>query len=237
MALKSLILAGGFGRRLRTTLKKFPKSMAPVGKKPFLEYLIMQLIKYKIQDVVLCIGYLGKQIKEYFGDGSRWGIRILYSEEKKALGTGGAIKLASRFIENETFLVMNGDSFLDSDLNAMIAFHNNHRALATIAVVQVEDTSRFGKVEINRRGEIERFVEKNTSGPGIINGGIYVFNHKMLERIPDAPVSLENEVLPHLINQGLFGMLVKGLFIDIGVPKDYKWLKENSYKLLNIITP
>jgi len=233
--MNNLILAGGLGTRLQSVLKMCPKPMAPVGGRPFLEFLILQLRKWGMQDIILCTGYLGNQIKEYFGDGKTWGIRIRYSEEDKPLGTGGAIKLASRFIEEECFLVMNGDSLLEVDLNAFIAYHYSRQALATMALVKIDDTSHFGKVDISPKGEIVRFVEKGMSGSGLINGGIYIFNRKVLERIPADTISLEREVLPHLIGQRFYGMPVKGFFIDIGIPKNYKRLLSQPEVLSRIV--
>lgn len=177
--MKALVLAGGLGTRLRELINDRPKPMAPIAGRPFLEYLIIQLKRYELNDIVLCIGYLGEYIKGYFGHGSRWGVHISYSQENEPLGTGGAIKLAEELVQEKNFLVMNGDSFLDIDLNSLIDYHLKKKALATIALVEVEAPSRYGAVEINEKGEIESFTEKgHSSRSKLINGGIYGFNRR-----------------------------------------------------------
>jgi len=234
--MKALILCGGLGTRLKSVINDRPKSMASIAGKPFLEYLILQLKRQGFADIVLCTGYLGEQVKAYFGDGSGWGVHISYSHEPEPLGTGGAVKLAEALAREENFLVTNGDSFLDSDLNGLVNYHFEKRALATMALVEVEDPTRYGTVEINEKGEIENFVEKGkSSGSKFVNGGIYVFNRKVFDYIPESKVSLEKEVFPKLIGKGFYGSPVKGFFIDIGVPEDYKWLQENPQALLESV--
>lgn len=233
--MRSIILAGGEGIRLRDIVKDVPKPMANIAGRPFLEYLILQLIKWDIKDVILSVGYRKEVIKSYFGDGRRWNVRIIYSREEQPLGTGGALKKTIGLTDDEEFLVMNGDSFLDLDLNQIIGFHKEKKAIATMGLAYVEDVSRYGKVEIKSENEVIRFVEKSSSGNGFINGGVYVFSRKIINYIPSGKVSLECEVLPGLIKQGLYGIVVKGFFIDIGVPQDFLALCENPKKLLNAI--
>lgn len=233
--MKALILAGGFGTRLRGIIEDKPKSMAPVANRPFLVYLTLQLKEQGLTDIVLCIGYRGEQIEKYFDDGSRWGVHIAYSQEKEPLGTGGAMNLAEGLIRGENFLVMNGDSFLDVDLNGLVEFHLEREALATMALVEVKDPARYGTVEINERGEIESFGEKGKSSRSkLVNGGVYVLNREIFEYIPEGKVSLEKEVFPKLVGKGFCGVPVKGFFVDIGVPEDYKRLQENSRPLLEL---
>ena len=234
--IQTLILVGGLGTRLSKILNDRPKPMAPVAGRPFLEYLILQLRGQGFTDIVLCIGYLGDQVRAYFGDGSDWDVHISYSHEPEPLGTGGAVKLAEALVREDNFLVMNGDSFLDIDLNGLVNYHFEKRALATMALVEVENPARYGAVEINERGEIKNFVEKGMSSRSkLINGGIYVFNRKIFDYVPQGKVSLEKEVFPRLIGKGFYGMPVKGFFIDIGVPEDYKWLQENPQALLRVL--
>lgn len=233
--MKALILAGGLGTRLKEILNDQPKPMAPVANRPFLEYLILQLKEQGVTDIVLCIGYRGEQIEKYFDDGSRCGVHIAYSQEKEPLGTGGAMNLAEGLIRGENFLVMNGDSFLDVDLNGLVEFHLEREALATMALVEVKDPARYGTVEINERGEIESFGGKGKSSRSkLVNGGVYVLNREIFEYIPKGKVSLEKEVFPKLIGKGFCGMPVKGFFIDIGVPVDYRRLEANPKMLLGL---
>jgi dTDP-glucose pyrophosphorylase len=209
--------------------------MVPVANRPFLEYLILQLKRQGLTDIVLCTGYLGEQVQKHFGGGSMWDVNISYSQEPEPLGTGGAIKLAEELIEDENFLVMNGDSFLDIDLNRLIDYHLERNALATMALVEIENPARYGAVEITERGEIESFVEKGQrSESKLINGGVYVLNRKIFEFISKGKISLEKEVFPKLIGKGFYGMPVRGFFTDIGVPADYKRLQENPQVLLRL---
>ncbi|HEC32212.1 MAG TPA: nucleoside-diphosphate-sugar pyrophosphorylase [Deltaproteobacteria bacterium] len=233
--MKVLILTGGLGTRLRKIVTNKPKPMALIANRPFLEYLILQLKRYGLTDIVLCIGYLGEQMKEYFDDGSRWDVHISYSWEKEHLGTGGAIKLAEKLVKEENFLAMNGDSFLDVNLKKLIDYHLKQRALATMALAEVENPLRYGAVEIDGKGEIKSFVEKGkSSNSKLINGGIYVFNKEIFDYIPIEKVSLETEVFPKLIGKRFYGMPTKGFFIDIGVPEDYKRLEANPNILLGL---
>lgn len=233
--MKAVILAGGEGTRLRDVIKDIPKPMAPVGERPFMEYLILQLRDWDIRDITLSIGYRGDVIKSYFGAGEKWGVRISYSGEREPLGTGGALKKAGEMIDEEDFIVMNGDSFLGINFNDLIDFHKYKSAEVTMGLIRVSDTSRYGRVEIGSDQEIEGFVEKGTSiwtyGDGFINGGVYILNRNIINIIPSGKVSLERDVLPVLIRKGLYGMVTEGYFVDIGVPFDYLSLCRSHEKM------
>jgi NDP-sugar pyrophosphorylase family protein len=221
--MKAIILAGGEGKRLRSVVKDIPKPMAPVKGIPFLEYLILQLKKQNINDVIFSTGYKGDIIKSYFQDGDNWDINIEYSEEDKPLGTGGALRKAGELIDDEQFIVMNGDSFFDIEFKQLISFHEEKQAVATISLAYAETIERYGHVEIGNGGEITKFIEKgNSVSAGHVNGGIYILNSELINKIPLGQVSLETEVLPNLINRGLFGMKFKSFFIDIGKPEEYQ---------------
>ena len=218
---KCVILAGGKGERLRKVISDIPKPMAPVAGKPFLEYLILQLKKYNIRDVVISIGYKGDAIKSYFGNGEKWDMNISYSQEVEPLGTGGALKKAINMVDDEQFIVMNGDSYLDIDLTKLIDFHTERHAGTTLSLAHRNDTRRYGRVEVNTEGKVHRFIGKGVSGYGLINCGIYMFQQDIVDIIPDGNISLEDMILPIIIEKGLFGMTVNGFFIDIGIPEDY----------------
>jgi len=229
-----LILAGGLGSRLQKIVSDYPKSMVLIRDKPFLEYLILQLKKYDLTKIVLCIGYLRENIKEYFQDGTRWGVEIEYSEEEKPLGTGGAIKLAESFISSDNFLVLNGDSYLDIDFNELIEFHKLRQALVTLALVQVSRPDRYGLVEIDKSSHITSFREKGAiSKSNLINGGVYVFQKEVLNFISESSVSLEKDIFPKLIGNRFYGKPQRAYFIDIGVPQDYKRVQKEFWKLKN----
>jgi D-glycero-alpha-D-manno-heptose 1-phosphate guanylyltransferase len=229
-----LILAGGFGTRLRPLCGDYPKVLAPIADKPFLEYLLLYLKKHGFFNVVLCVGYKADLIQQYFRDGKQWGISIRYSQEEIPLGTAGPLKLASSLIKDKDFLVLNGDSFFNIDLDFLVDYHKNNKALATIALVKVNDVQRYGAVEIDSRGNIVRFAEKEEiKGPGLVNGGIYVFHHKVLDLIPEGrAVSLEYEILPRLVGKAFYGLPFEAYFVDVGVPEDYLALQTNPNPLL-----
>ena len=150
------------------------------------------------------------------------------------LGTGGAMKKAGEMIDEEDFIVMNGDSFLGINFNDLIDFHRYKSAEVTMGLIRVSDTSRYGMVEIGSDKEIEGFVEKGTSqekSGGFINGGVYIVNRKLISKIPTGKVSLERDILPVLIRKGLYGMVTDGYFVDIGVPVDYMGLCRGHEKM------
>lgn len=232
--MNAIVLAGGQGTRLKGVIRDLPKPMAPIGNKPFLEYLILQLRKAGIDEIVLSVGYRGEVIKSYFGDGEKLLVRISYSEEHEPLGTGGAVKKAFGMIRDDQAIVMNGDSFLEMDFGKLSACHREKNALATISLMAMEDAGRYGAVEVNEQRGVLSFTEKGLSRKGLINGGIYVLDRRVLDHMPAGSFSLEKEVFPGLVGKGLYGMEANGLFIDIGTPEDYLRLKDNS-GILNAI--
>jgi D-glycero-alpha-D-manno-heptose 1-phosphate guanylyltransferase len=224
--MKAIILAGGFGTRLKSVIADMPKPMAPVQGKPFLEYLIYQLKKWGYRDIVLSVGYLKDKIISYFGDGKPWGVSIEYSKEDLPLGTGGAIREAMSKYEDTTYLVLNGDSFNNIDFESLCNFHRVKSARASMAIASVEDASRYGGVTMNDFGEVISFGEKQDKTKGTINAGIYILTRSVLDSIPPGTISFEKEILPELIHKGLFGSIQQGFFIDIGVPEDYNKFKD-----------
>jgi len=218
---------------LRTVVPSAPKPLALVGSRPFLELLIQQLAGQGIRSLIMCTGYLADQIEGEFGDGSGLGVTIEYSKEPEPLGTGGAVKFAEGFLQGvPDFLVMNGDSFLELDLNQLIQLHRMHGSLATMAVVSVENAGRYGTVYVDSGNRVTEFCEKTGSdSPGLINAGVYVFSPAILELIPTGPVSLEKDVFPTLLDRGVYAVRQKGVFIDIGTPADYAHAQELSDRL------
>jgi D-glycero-alpha-D-manno-heptose 1-phosphate guanylyltransferase len=231
--MKAVLLVGGLGTRLRPAVPSLPKALASVGDRPFLELLVRQLGAQGIRHLVLCTGYLAEQVEEVFRDGSDFGAAIEYSRETVPLGTAGALKLAQRYVRNESeFLVINGDTFLEIEFNEFILSHRKHGSLATMAVVPVENSSRYGTVQVGVDGRILGFLEKTGQNtPGIINAGVYVFSNAALALIPLGPVSLERDVFPSLMEQGFYAIEQRGMFIDIGTPDDYERAKKMSDRL------
>lgn len=228
--MKALILCGGLGARLRSALSDTPKSMAPVGGKPFLRYQIDWLKKYGITEIILCVGYKADHIKNYFGDGSAYGVKIVYSEENvdNLLGTGGAIKKAQEVVPElaeEVFLVLNGDTYAKIDFNKLLKFHHSKRSKFTLTLAEVKDPSRYGGVSIDLEGKIVSFHEKRAGG-GNINSGVYVFEPEILNIIPaNQKISLEENIFPLLVQDLMYGYFFAGSFIDIGLPESYKQLQ------------
>ena len=219
----ALLLVGGMGTRLRSVVPSTPKPLASLGKKSFLELLVRQLRHQGIRQLVMCTGYLAELIESEFGDGSCLEVEIKYSKEMDPLGTAGAVKLAQSHLgQVPEFLVMNGDSFLEIDFSQLIRFHRMHRGLVSMAVVRVENANRYGNVKVDGDQRVIRLSEKTgVDLPGLINGGVYVFDRTVLDYIPDAPASLETDVFPRLLSQGVYALEQAGIFIDIGVPQDY----------------
>ena len=221
--LMAVLLVGGLGTRLRSVVPDAPKPMASVGDRSFLELLVMQLRNQKIRKLVMCTGYLGDQIEREFVDGSAFDVSISYSREQRALGTAGALHLAAAQLSDaEEFIVMNGDSFLEVDFNELLKFHRSHGAIATLAARRVEDAARFGTLEVSKDGRVTGFHEKTErEAPGVINGGVYIFDRAILDHIQPGNSSLEREVFPRVLRLGVYAKEVNGLFIDIGTPEDY----------------
>ena len=227
--IKAILLVGGLGTRLRSVVASKPKVLASIGNQSFLQLLVRQLASQGIRRLVMCTGYLAEQIENEFGDGTRWNVSIEYSKEETPLGTAGAIKSAKRYVDNcSEFLVLNGDSFLEVDFESFIGFHRTRfHAVATIAVVSVQDASRYGTVNIDSSSRINSFTEKTgNNAPGLVNGGVYVFNDAVWRFIPEGPASLEREVFPRLLDQGVYASEQHGMFIDIGTPSDYSQAQE-----------
>lgn len=224
----AVVLAGGLGTRLRSAFRGGPKCLAPIGPHPFLDYVLGWLRKQGVMEVILCVGYRRSQIQRRYRAGRRWGIKVRYSVETEPLGTAGALRHAVNVIGSEAFFVLNGDTFLDLCLAEMSRFHQKRSALATLALVHVARTDRYGSVRTGPAGQIAGFEEKRTTErprrrSGWINGGVYLLSKELLRGISFGKrVSLECEVFPGLIGNGLFGFKTRGYFIDIGTPEDYE---------------
>jgi len=220
---KAVLLVGGLGTRLRSVVPSAPKVLASVGKRSFLELLLGQLHSQGIRRLVMCTGYLADQIESEFGNGCACDMAIEYSKEDQPLGTAGAVKRAQQYLQEDTdFLVMNGDSFLEINFADLLDFHRDRKANATIAVLRVEDTGRYGTVNVDPEGRVRGFAEKTGNEiAGLVNGGVYVFNQSVFQYIPDGPASLERNVFPRLLDQGVYALEQHGIFIDIGTPTDY----------------
>jgi len=235
----AVLLVGGMGTRLRSLLPSTPKPLASIGDRSFLELLVRQLRCQGLRRLVMCTGYLADQIEDQFGDGQMWNVEIEYSKEPQPLGTAGAVKLAQRHLKCASdFLVMNGDSFLEIDLKELIRFHRAHGGLASMAVLEVKNTSRYGTVQVGDTGRVARFSEKTGSDrPGLVNGGVYVFKQSAFDHIPEGPASLEKDIFPRLLDYGVYALEQHGIFIDIGTPEDYARAQQLCDRLYEAALP
>jgi NDP-sugar pyrophosphorylase family protein len=232
-----LVLAGGLGTRLRSVYNDGPKVMAPVAARPFLSYLLRNLQRGGLRRVVLCVGYKHEQIESWAGDGIALGLELVYSVESEPLGTAGSLRLAAnRYVKSGRLVAVNGDSLMQVDFAEMLDFHIAHSARATLALARVPDAARYGRVEVDERGWVRAFIEKaSNAGTAFINGGIYIFQREIFDSIPAGrPVSLEREVLPALIGDGLISFPTNGDFIDIGVPEDFARAQAQPKELFHL---
>lgn len=187
----AMVLCAGEGTRLRPLTYSLPKPMVPIVNKPTLEHLIGNLKRGGITEIVINLSYLAGSVRSYFGDGTKWGIKIHYSIEKKLLGTAGGTKKAEKFFRNDPgtdFLIVSGDGLTDIDLTKLIEFHREKRSFGTIALKEVDSRFDYGITILNERKEIKKFVEKPLWGDVFsnrVNTGIYLFKKEVFNHIPD----------------------------------------------------
>lgn len=233
--MQAILLAGGLGTRLKRVVSDRPKPMALIEGKPFMEYVIHELSRYHIQEIIFAVGYKGSMVEEYFGDGARLGIKASYSYEKELLGTAGAIKLAGKQITEDWFFVLNADTFYQLDYTRLLEVRDKKNLDFALVLRQVQDVSRYGRALLCE-GMLTEFNEKTSKAvPGMINGGIYLMSRKLLADIPEGKVSLENEMIPKWMSfqdtrYRLGGIVNEGYFIDIGIPEDYFRFQEDVRK-------
>jgi D-sedoheptulose 7-phosphate isomerase len=217
----AIVLVGGLGTRLPEVSATRPKPMADVHGRPFLEYLLSHLRDSGVREVILCAGYKAEVIEAHFGDGAAFGLRIRCLREPEPFGTAGALRLALPFV-SERALVLNGDSYVDADLDELALFHHSQRAAVTLVAVERPEASRFGRLVVQGTS-LRAFEEKRPSTePGLINAGVYLLERRVLESIPPGrAISFERDVLPSLIAAGAPVAVHRhvGYFEDIGVPE------------------
>jgi D-glycero-alpha-D-manno-heptose 1-phosphate guanylyltransferase len=221
----ALILAGGFGTRLRTKVSDRPKAMALVAQKPFLDYLFDQLILADIKHVILSTGYLSERIEKSYQSRYEDFIDITFSKETTALGTAGALRLAYEHIKPDDLLVLNGDSYCDFSIQNFIDWHHDYHFKLSLVLNYQEDASRFASVKTDSNSYIISFEEKskNTNGPAWINAGIYLINKELILEIEENKASsLEYDYFPKWIDYEMGGYKTKSKFIDIGTPESYE---------------
>ena len=220
----AIILAGGLGTRLRGTVPGLPKPMAPIRNRPFLEHQMDYWIKQGINRFILSVGYLKDIIIEHFGNTYK-GIPIEYAIENEPLGTGGGLLLAEKGL-TEPFLVLNGDTFIEVDLDNLYEFHLERKSEWTFSLFRTSQFERYMGIDVSPNGEILSLKSESKKSSGLANGGVYLIEPSVLGSLTfkaGDKASLEDELLPNFISNGgvLYGKECKGKFIDIGVPEDY----------------
>ena len=220
----AILLVGGFGTRLMPLTKNTPKPMLTVAGVPVTEHQLAMAKAAGITEIVLATSYLSEVFIPYFGDGSKWGMKIKYAVEKEPLGTGGAIRNAAKLLDTkESIVILNGDVLSSHNLSEQIRQHEAHDADVTLHLTQVDDARAFGCVPTNSDGRVTAFLEKMENPvSNQINAGCYVFNPRVISTIPlDTVVSVERETFPQLVANGakVFGYLENAYWLDIGTPR------------------
>jgi mannose-1-phosphate guanylyltransferase len=219
-----VILVGGQGTRLRPLTSTLPKPVVRLVDRPFIAFMLEWLVAHGVDDVIMSCGFLADGVRSVLGDGSRLGIRLRFVEEPDPRGTAGALKLAEPMLD-ERFLMLNGDVLTDIDLTAQIAQHETTGATGTLALVPVEDPSAYGLVILEEDRSVRAFLEKPNAEnleSNLISAGAYVLQREILELIaPDRNVSIEREIWPLLVGNGLYGFVSDGYWLDIGTPERY----------------
>jgi mannose-1-phosphate guanylyltransferase len=224
--MQAVVLVGGEGTRLRPLTDAVPKPALTLVDRPFLAYMIEWLAGHGVTEVVLACGFLPDVLRDALGDGERAGARVSYVVEAEPLGTAGAIRYAADQLGadlQDRFLALNGDVLTDLDLSALIRAHEACNATATIGLHPVDDASVYGLVQTGDGGEVVEFTEKTgRADPGDINAGMYVLERSVLDLMPPGePLSIERDVFPQLVGNGLHGLRLDGYWMDIGTPERY----------------
>lgn len=224
--MQAIVLVGGEGTRLRPLTSDIPKPAVTLVDRPFLAYAIEWLAAHGVSEVVLACGFLPDVLRETLGEDERAGVKITYVAEPEPLGTAGAIRFAADALGDrleDRFLALNGDVLADLDLSALIRTHEERGARATIGLHPVEDSSAYGLVRCDEKGAVLEFLEKTGEAvPGEINAGAYVLDRSVFDLVPTGQaVSIEREVFPRLVGDGLHGLLLDGYWMDIGTPDRY----------------
>lgn len=218
-----ILLVGGRGTRLQPLTNNLPKPMLPIAGLPVTEHQILAAKAAGIHTIVLATSYLAQIFTPYFGDGSKWGLKILYAVEKEPLGTGGAIRNAAQLLKaDEPIVIFNGDVLSKHSITKQLAFHAEKGAAVTLHLINVTDARAFGCVPIDGDGRVSAFLEKMENPvTNLINAGCYIFAPSVVAQIPpDQVVSIEREIFPQLVAQSepIYGYHEQAYWLDIGTP-------------------
>lgn len=227
-----IVLAGGLGTRLRSVVSDVPKPLALINNRPFLDLLFEQLNNFnQVRSVILAIGYKAEHIIKQYENNSNYNFEIQFSLENSPLGTGGAIKKAISKITSDDILVMNGDSFVDFDLNEFRLLHDSKNADITFLVQKVDQADRYSTVEFDSSNRKIKSISKKSEikGEGYINAGCYLLRKNIFDTVSnDQNLSFEDEIFPDLLGNA-YCMEVNGKFIDIGTPESYSTANTDKF--------
>ncbi|MBN2072681.1 MAG: NDP-sugar synthase [Actinobacteria bacterium] len=228
-AKKAMVLAAGLGTRLRPLTDLISKPMAPICNRPVMEHIIRLLARHDFKDIVCNLHWFPEDIKNYFGDGSRWGVKIVYSYEEELLGTAGGVKNVQDFFEGNNFLVISGDALTDMDLSNAYDFHIKKGGKATLILTEVDDTSQYGVVILDKDGRISGFQEKPLSGEArsnLANSGIYFFEPDIFQYMPPRGQFYDfgKNLFPDLLEKNIpyFGYRHSEYWNDVGSLDEYQ---------------
>ena len=225
--IRTIMMAGGKGTRLRPLTLVRPKPMIPLVNKPIIEYTVNKLKKSGFNDIIMTLNYMSTNIKNYFKDGSEFGIDIRYSVEKWPLGTGGSVKKAEKYID-DTFMVVSGDVLTDVNFKDVVKYHKEKGAIATMVLTEVEDPTHFGIAVMDKNHKITEYLEKPSpeeAFSNVANTGIYIFEPEIFDFFDgkDKEVDFSKDIFPEVIRQdaGIYGYVFNGYWNDIGRPETY----------------
>ncbi len=239
--MKAMVLAAGYGERMRPLTDKIPKPLLPLNGKPILHYTLKLLEKNGIKEIVINLHHLHRMVMDAFGDGSHYGMKIHYSYEKEMLGTAGGIKAAEKFLKGDTFLVINSDIIVNMDINKALEFHRKKKAFITMVLREDADADRYGSIEIDSTGRVRRFLGITTRDEWeaqilkkLMFTGIHIFEPDIFNEIPaNRFCGITEEIYPKLIGRGapIYGYEYCGYWLDIGTHERYEKAKRDVFKI------
>lgn len=218
--MQAVIMAGGYGTRLRPLTNVIPKPMVPIINQPIIDYIVRHLKKHGFDDIIITLGYLPEEIMSYLGDGSRYGVKIRYNVEKQPLGTAGSVKAVFDMLK-KTFLVISGDSFTNVNLSRVVDFHTAHPKAITMVVKELDDVKGFGVVKFDDDNNILSFEEKpQKSNLRFVNTGMYMIEKKILQNIPDGKYDFSRDFFPKVLDE-MKACVMNEFWSDIGTLSSY----------------
>ncbi len=225
--MQAIILAGGLGSRLGNIVKDTPKPFLKVDENPFVLKIVERLVSQGIKDIIFCLGYKPQKIINFFGDGSKWGIKVSYIIEDRLMGTAGAIRGAFEKISESNVIVLNGDSFCYFDIPNLFDQHHLNNADATLSVLKTNNPEEYGLILFNENMKVHKFLEKSKEYKNkinYINAGVYILKKSLIKKIDSTKsVSLEKDFFPMILDMNIYAFILKDFFfIDIGTPNSLK---------------